>query len=299
MHTSSQQNPRIHVFIPGAGRSGTTTLYSHLAQHPEICFSSIKELHYFTQDDLYARGPGYPASFYPPDCPGKWFAMADTYAMADARAAKRAAAHNPAMKLVFMLRDPVDRALSGYRYAVNMGYLRRPDNWHEILHKEPLWLQTENAIAINNLCNAYQGLYYKHLQNWLQYFPRKQVLLLKTSDLQNHPATVLEQLSIFLAIPPFQAHNLHNRANAGKSVKNKFLQQALLNRQMPLRKASRKLLPQGLKNLIFRSGIIDRLHRMNAKKAEDIQFPDSFKNALEEYFKEDKKQLHSRLGIDL
>ncbi len=47
---------KVNTLIIGAGRSGTTSLFAHLEAHKDVCFSSIKEVHYFSITDLYKKG---------------------------------------------------------------------------------------------------------------------------------------------------------------------------------------------------------------------------------------------------
>jgi len=294
---NSTNNKRIGVYIPGAGRSGTTTLFEYLAAHPQIGFTSLKEIHFFTLDDLYRRGEEYLHYFLPTLPEGGLYAGADTYAMTTHKAAARIAHYNMAMKLVFMLRHPVERALSGYRYAVYMGYLQQPKDWHQVLDQEEEVLAGKDVVSINNLCNAYQGLYNKHLMQWLKYFSREQMLLLTTRALNRAPNQVLAQLSSFLGIAPFTALEEGKRANAARSVRNKWLQQLLLNRNTPLRKLMRQAIPGPVKRKIIHSGFIDKMHQANTKPAANIDFPESFKSRLQEYYRKDLDALATNFGI--
>ena len=113
---------KVNTLIIGAGRSGTTTLYEYLKNHKDICFSSLKEIHYFTFQDLYERGDTYLNSFFQHKKSENILVTADTYSMIDKEAPKRILAYNPRMKFIVILRDPVERAYSNFQYARNYGY---------------------------------------------------------------------------------------------------------------------------------------------------------------------------------
>ena len=99
-----------HIII-GAGRSGTTSLVAYLKQHPEINFSAIKEVTYFSVEDHYKRGTEFLNSFFNKK-DGKINATSDTYLLMDENAPKRIADYNSEIKITLILRDPSVRTLS-------------------------------------------------------------------------------------------------------------------------------------------------------------------------------------------
>ena len=113
---------RVNALIIGAGSSGPTSLYGYLESHPDVCFSNIKEVHFFSIDELYKRGESYYHSFFRKCQSAPVIASADTYLLMDHDAISRIHAYNPEMKIIVMLRDPVTRAYSNYNYSVNYGH---------------------------------------------------------------------------------------------------------------------------------------------------------------------------------
>ena len=110
--------------IAGAARSGTTWLCHLLARHPSVGIARpiAPEPKFFLVDDLYARGLGYYAE--------RWFAPLtqpvcgekSTNYLESMVAAERIAAALPDVRLVFMLRDPVERAFSNFRWSRQNGH---------------------------------------------------------------------------------------------------------------------------------------------------------------------------------
>jgi hypothetical protein len=103
----------------GAQRSGTTTLYELLRRHPETFLPDEKELHYFS---LHHHRPlGWYAAKFAAAAPGRRVGEISPYCLFHPEAPARIAAALPHVKLIALLRDPVDRALSGYRHARRLG----------------------------------------------------------------------------------------------------------------------------------------------------------------------------------
>jgi hypothetical protein len=170
---------KVNTIIIGAGRSGTTTLFKMMEQHPEVCFSDIKEVNYFSVPDLYKRGVAYLHSFYK-----KWnneavVALADTYLMIDHDAIAKLHDYNPEMKIIVMLRNPVDRAYSSYNYSVNYGHHKAYDSFLDSIERETLIAEEYDISNRNNFGHFYAGLYHMHLEHWLKVFKRDQLLIMR------------------------------------------------------------------------------------------------------------------------
>ncbi len=291
---------KTNVLIIGAARSGTTSIYEYMKKHEQICFSKIKEIHFFSVNELYNRGKNYYHNFFSPQKTTKVFASADTYLfIANIKTIQRIYDYNPQMKFIIMLRNPVERAFSGYQYAVNNGYLNEKTSFIESIENEKNLLQNNiSIIQQNNLCNAYQSKYFFHLKRWMEIFPEKNFLLLKTNDLKQKPDFILQQISKFLNIDKFIPPK-NFVANKAHSVKSKKLEQILLNRDLFIRRLTRKLFPEKLKQKIFDSGIIDKLHNINKANKPQKKISKKEKQYAQNLFSEDLHKLNDFFNINL
>ncbi len=290
---------KIQLIIPGAGRSGTTTLYSYLEAHKDICFSKIKEVHYFSVQELYERGEEYYHSFWKNCDNTKKNVAADTYLFIDKKAPKRIAKYNPKMKFIIMLREPVGRTFSGYNYAINNGYLKKEISFLQSIKNEEKLLNSNIGIEVqNNLCNAYQSLYYENIKYWLNYFPKENFLFLKTNELKSID-TFLRKISDFLNITEFKDIDIEINSNKASVVKSKKMQQLLLNRNTTSRKIFRKIVPQSVKNKIINSGIIDKLYKINKseKQLSKLKISENEIEFVEKYFAKDLELLDQEFNI--
>ena len=286
---------KVNAMIIGAGRSGTTSVYEYLAAHPEVDFSITKELHYFSLDDLYARGEKYFHSFF--EHPEKKISItADTYLLIDTKAPERICRYNPAMKCIIMLREPVARSYSNFLYSVNFGHEPASANFLQTMEAEKQVLATGDIVEQNNRCHFYGSLYHRHLEFWRSYFPKEQLLIYRMNDLQNDPEKFYKQLCADLGLN-YQPFDKKEQAfNRSTGVKSKWLQQFLLNRESPLRRfASFMLRP--FRKWVIKSGVIDKVYALNKKEipAQPLNEADQQQAAV--YFRSDLQLLERDYGI--
>jgi len=288
---------KVNAIIIGAGRSGTTTLYKYLENHPDVCFSDIKEVHYFSVEDLYQRGEDYYHSFWKQCKEERIKIAADTYLLIDKNAPKRIAEYNPDMKIIVILRNPAERTWSSFQYAKNNGYISDNKSFIQSIKEEEEHILSSDITVQNNLCNLWQSKYYEHVSYWSEFFPQKNILLLKTSDLKNNTNILLKQLSTFLDIKNFSSDVTLITANKSAKAKSKVLQQFLLNRNNPLRAALRKILPDKVKQKILHSKLPEKLSSVNRKETSYEPLSEEDRKYAEQLLEKDTKRLEKIFGI--
>lgn len=194
--------PLVNFIIAGAQKAGTTALFDHLADLPGISLSTVKEVHFFDDDTVdWSRSDygAYHAHFSP--TPGTVVGEATPIYLYWPRSLERIAAYNPAMRLIVMLRDPVERAWSHWRMETARSAERRPFAWcirqgrQRLFASEP-WGHNREFSYVE------RGFYGDQLDRLFQIFPREQVLFLKADDLRTDPNTVLAQVCAYLGAPP-------------------------------------------------------------------------------------------------
>ena len=173
--------------IIGAMKAGTTTLYEYLSRHPAVGMSREKETDYFVAGRGWDRGlPWYQAQF----SPGRqvYGEASPNYAKCQAfpGVPDRVAALIPAAKLLFIARDPVDRAESQYRHAVLSG------------EPVPVADQLIGSQHLQHLVDV--SSYAAQMDPWLSRFPRESFLVLQFEELISDPAPVLTAVAGFLGI---------------------------------------------------------------------------------------------------
>ena len=211
----SVRRPLPDYLVVGAKRCGTTSLQNYLLAHPGVAplfpaAQHIKGVHYF--DRNAARPVSWYRSFFPLSVPGRTRRVcgeASPYYFIHPRAAERAARVVPKAKIIVLLRDPAQRALSQYRDEVRNG--QEPLPFAAAVASEPARLAPElermardqhyYSFVHEHLCYLTWGRYAEHLSRWLAVFPREQVLVLRSEDLFERPTDLYNEVTDFLDLP--------------------------------------------------------------------------------------------------
>lgn len=222
--------------IIGVQKGGTTSLYHYLIQHPQIVPALEKEVHFF--DLEFDRGWNWYMSHFPDmlatnqDNDRYSSATLTTGQMLTGEASpyyifhplvpQRIAQSLPTVKLIVLLRDPVDRAISHYYHAVQWGFEKLTIADAFAQEKERLAGEVEKMLAdpsyhsFNHRHFSYlaRGRYAEQLAHWFEYFPREQFLILSSESLYRDPDCALQRVCQFLGLP-FQPLTSYERYNSG------------------------------------------------------------------------------------
>lgn len=174
---------------------------AYLREHPEICMANIKEVHYFDNEEHFANGrPDYSEyhSFFSPNETHKVLGEATPIYMYWERAPKRIWEYNPEMKIIILLRSPIDRAYSHW----NMERSRDADAlsfWDAISREQE---RCREALPLQHRVYSYmdRGFYLKQLKRIWEFFPREKVLIVKQNDLKRQPDETIGRICEFLQV---------------------------------------------------------------------------------------------------
>jgi len=204
--------------IIGAQKAGTTSLYNYLSAHPSIAPIYIKEPHffdlYFNKGFLWYRShfPTIAQKYYVNHFQKRAFITgeASPYYLPHPLAPTRVAMTLPKVKLILVLRNPIDRAYSQYQHQVRQPGVE-PLSFEEALDleeerlagEEQKMLENKNYISFNHRHYSYltRGRYIDQILIWMKFFPKDQFLILRSEDLYSNPAAVLEGTFAFLHVP--------------------------------------------------------------------------------------------------
>lgn len=203
--------------IIGAAKCGTTSLYNYLLQHPQVLPCFTKEVHYF--DYNYHKGEQWYRSHFPlrsetercGEANGAPCATGESspYYLAHPLAPERVRRDMPSVKLICMLRNPVDRAISSYNNQVRLGIETLKDFESAIDSEEDRIHGHEERLRADPSFSSFEhkyfsyfkrGCYADQLQNWFSHFPKEQVLVLQSEPFFTHPSGAFRQVVDFLGL---------------------------------------------------------------------------------------------------
>lgn len=216
---TARWRPLPDFLVIGGQKCGTTALYAYLRWHPAITGPAWKEVSYF--DRHYGRGEAWYRGQFP-SRPWLWLSggrrgrrplvgeASPSYVL-HPYAPERVRALVPGVRLVLLLRDPVDRAFSHYQHEVALG--REPLSFEQALEREPQRLSGELARLgdTSYFSHAWwdhtylaRGRYAEQLERWLAVFPREQLLVLTSERLRADPSVAYARVLEHLGAEPLE-----------------------------------------------------------------------------------------------
>lgn len=190
-----------NLIIGGAQKSGTTSLHRLLASHADVYFppapAAPQEIHFFDIDANFRKGLGWYAELFSGQRGEAFVAQTSPLYLYLPQVPGRIHAALPDVRLVFILRNPVDRAYSHYWHEVRYGWEWLP--FEAALDGEAERI-SQSFDARRHYSYVDRGRYAAQLRRFEEHFPRSQILLLRHDDLKADVASVCRQLADFLAI---------------------------------------------------------------------------------------------------
>jgi hypothetical protein len=196
--------------IIGTARSGSTSLYYNICQHPCVLSAAYDELGYF--DSNFHLGLNWYRSLFP-TLFSKWIVEHNTkfaitgedtpFYIWNPLVAKRILKVLPNVKLIVLFRNPVDRAYSNYHLSIREGN-------ENLSFEDAIQVELKNLDDANNeydikkytIPSSYiaKGFYADQLKIWLELFNPEQLFIISTEDLESNPQKTLDGVYNFLKI---------------------------------------------------------------------------------------------------
>jgi hypothetical protein len=206
--------------IIGGASCGTSFLYHLLTQHPYVERAALKEVNYFGKH--FDEGLDWYRSQFPPP---RWevkrrFITGETTLryLCHPLVPERMANVVPQVRLIALLRNPVDRAYSEYNRRVRD--MRERRSFEEAIEAEKEWLLAKGDEAHLReprppFVYLTRGIYVDHLLRWSKFFSNQQMLVLKSEDFYERELDILKLVLHFLYLPDWEpeASEIHNKGH--------------------------------------------------------------------------------------
>lgn len=209
-----------YFFIVGAQRSGTTYFYQVLDEHPEIEMARPlrPEPKFFHTDELFEKGLGFYKNRFFANQSGAWLrGEKSTSYIESEKAAARISRCFPGAKIFFLLRDPIERAISHYWFSVNNGwenlpmtdaFLKEPERWLNYDHKR---------ISVSPYAYLRRGLYIDYISMYQRYFPPENIKVLLYEQLVGSEVQI-RNVYTYLGVSDYTPTILHSKVNKGDKL---------------------------------------------------------------------------------
>ena len=280
----------------GAAKSGTTTLYDILRQHPDIYIPAFKEPHFFDIPENYKNGIEWYKRNYFRNANKKIIADFTPSYFFEKEAPKRIFKNlGRDMKFLVVFRNPVDRAYSHYLHSKRDDH--ESENFAKSLELEVSRLKKHENQSdyLSYLRHSYvhQGLYAQMIDRYLQYFSLDNFLFIHFDDelLQERELTIKRILE-FLEIDSSVLLRTDIRSNPSSQEKSKPLKK-LMNKRGWWRDVIKFMIP----SVQLRQIIRNRIQRINITEFKAQQLSQEVKlHLLEKYFRKDISDLEKTLN---
>jgi len=286
--------------VIGAPRSGTTSLHSYLGEHPRVHMSRIKEPNYFLFDGDPPRFGGPGGEMTARDSihlERDYRALFEEGAGATARGesspkylstpgtAGRIAGTLPDVKLLAILRNPVDRALSDFALRVRDGW-EPCATLEEALEDEPKRLRENWSLGLY----LERGFYARQLAEYFDAFPAEQIRIYLHEDLHERSDWLFEDIFEFLGVDAAFRPKMEETLNVSGSIRNPLLR-TIWTRTNPVKDLLRPLLPRRVRRSVSNYFI--------TRPKRKLESPPSLRARLLEEYRADMEKLQEMIGRDL
>lgn len=284
-----------NFLLLGAAKSGTSSVWNYLKQHPQIFMSNPKEPNFFVFEGTKLppfSGPAPSEVLYQrlyqntitdwESYQALFDGVSDEIAIGEAsvrylyfpQAPEKIKKYIPDVKMIVMLRNPVDRLYS--HYVMNIRHLLEPLPLEEALKQEEERIQNNWGWDWHY---TRVGMYAQQIERYLNYFQPEQLKILFYDDFRQDPLGVMKDIYHYLGVNDSFVPNIERQKNQGYWPKNKSIHQFLYTSNN-LKYFLEKILPRPAYQKL-----IQTLKKWNSGAIPPL--PSTLRKSLNDVFKED------------
>jgi Sulfotransferase domain len=202
--TKRRKLKRLDFILAGAQKSGTTALHYFLSRHPKITMGDQQEIHFFDDDTLFVTEPDYDQlhKHYPPVAPSAIAGDCTPSYIYHEPAAERIWKYNPKIKLLILLRNPVDRAFAHWNMQRFRGL--EPLDFFDAVREEKSRIAGAPPGEVRRFAYVDRGFYGQQLARLLKFFPCEQIKAVKFEEFRDKQHETLTSIFAFLGLKPLR-----------------------------------------------------------------------------------------------
>src|SRR5256714_12761699 len=202
--TKRRKIDKLDFILAGAQKSGTTALHYLLSTHPDITMGDQQEVHFFDDDEIFSgpvdyellhrHYPGVSGSTIAGDCTPVYIYWKP--------AIERIWKYNSKIKLLILLRNPIDRAFAHWNMQRFRG--REPLDFFDAVREEQTRITGAPALEARRFAYVDRGFYGRQLARLFKFFPREQLKIVKFEDFTGKQVETLVSIFSFLGRKPLR-----------------------------------------------------------------------------------------------
>ena len=286
------------LIIGGTNKAGTTSVFRYLADHPEVCAAHVKETAFFIQEsgidpvDVRLR---YHRCF-PVRRPGEWLlAEASTGYLANAaEVAPRIKSVLGDPRVVFMLRNPIDRLWSYYRFQIGQLQIDETISFEKFVDMSES-ISEGIAPAPRDVDQRHfhamaMGRYANNIRIFFEALGSERVAVMFFDDLRNDPRTFMRKLASFAGISPdyYDDYEFH-KANVTFSSRRSWLHKFAMS-------TNRRFESFLSRRPVVKRALVAAYKRINMRDEKAAPMPPVVRSRLANYYSSDLRELERLLG---
>lgn len=295
-----------NLFVVGAPKCGTTSLYAYLRQHPQVFLAEPKEPNHFVYaaNNPYGWKKSHP--YWNLDAYLTLFQAADNAQIVGEASTcyslmphvpKAIREHNPDAKILAILREPVQRAWSMYLYWQQFNPACQSisiDDFRQRFLADDLMTAHEREQATRVKWLRHAGMYWHNLQHFYREFPADQIFLLQYDEFVQRPQASLKKICAFLEVDSYEFDTGFRENKTAVPKFRKLYNFVNLDVENPVRRLAKQMLGRVLPVNKLRRFANRALLNIEASKT----LPESLVEELSGYYREDLQRLMDSTGFD-
>lgn len=288
---------KIDFFIVGAQKAGTTSLYDHIARHPELFLPSGKDFYAFNDDPLYGVSGSGLLPYYREYRGQRLIGGSNVQIMRFPSAVRNLHQYNPRTKLIILLRNPVDRAYSAFWMMRNLG-LEPCDTFEAALAQDGARAERGDFRENAELRYLEPGYYDEQIDFIHGLFDSGSIYIGLFDDFVRQPERITREILDWLgAETSGLAIDFSKRSNEASRPRSMMLQR-IIRSQNRLKKFYRSVVPLGARDRL-NAAIFSKLQARNLAPFKYPEMAAETRSRLVEHFLPHNRRLSELIDRDL